>query len=147
MTKGIHRKVAGLMEIKKVNTILGCIDRCQVPILRKMLERNVQNFQGDIVNSKDTYLLVGKLYLEILWSTPSLLFLVWFVDRWNIPRVGQHWWKFIQKAFHEKCFKKKLVDIIPEIRKLENWWVEQNGEPYQMDKGVVLSLSYSWWQN
>lgn len=72
MTKGIHRKVAGLMEIKKVNTILGCIDRCQVPILRKMLERNVQNFQGDIVNSKDTYLLVGKLYLEILWSTPSL---------------------------------------------------------------------------
>ena len=39
----------------------------------------------------------------------------------------------MKRAFHEKF--KKLVCIIPEIRKLENWWVE-----YQIDKGIVLLL-------
>lgn len=51
------------------------------------------------------YLPVGKLDLEILWSTPSLLFLFWYVDRWSMFRVGQHWWQFIQKAFQVKNVK------------------------------------------
>lgn len=71
MTKHIHKRVAGFTGIRKVNIILGCRNRYEISILRKILERHVWNFQGDIVNSKDTYLLDDKLDLEILWSTPS----------------------------------------------------------------------------
>lgn len=95
MTKHMHKRVAGFTGIRKVNIILGCRNRYEISILRKILERHVWNFQGDIVNSKDTYLLDDKLDLEILWSTPSLLFLFWYVDRWSMPRGGQHWWQFM----------------------------------------------------
>lgn len=71
MMKDMHKRIAGLMGIKKVKIILVYIN---IFIYTHIYKVKIYLSLG---------YLVGPLGLEILWSTPSLLFLFWYVNRWR----------------------------------------------------------------